>query len=123
MVRGRTCECRVTDTFAAELPACLACGACCFSLLERYVRVSGDDYTRLGDRAASLVWFDDNRAYLHMIDGHCAALEIDDSSGQFVCSAYETRPQVCRDLERGTSACRAERAAKAERPLQLRVLP
>ena len=112
----------MTDTFAAELPACLACGACCFSLLERYVRVSGDDYSRLGERAESLVWFDDNRAYLRMSDGHCGALEIDERSGQFVCSVYAARPQVCRDLERGSSACRAERAAKVERPLQLRVL-
>ena len=33
------------------------------------------------------------------------------------CKIYETRPQVCRDLARGSSACLAERTAKAERPL------
>lgn len=105
---------------APELPACLACGTCCFSLLDTFVRVSGDDYARLGDRAESLVRFDGNRAYMRMSDGHCGALVIDARSGQFVCAVYETRPDVCRDLERGSGACLAERDAKAERPLQAR---
>jgi hypothetical protein len=81
------------------------------------VRVLGDDYSRLGELAESLVRFDGNRAYMRLLDGHCAALEVDVGSGQFVCTAYAMRPQVCRDLERGESACRAEREAKAERPL------
>jgi Fe-S-cluster containining protein len=99
------------------IPECLACGTCCFSQLETYVRVSGDDHARLGERADELVWFDGNRAYLRMVDGHCAALQIDAGSGRFVCSAYETRPQVCRDLERGSAACAGEIETKGERPL------
>ena len=95
----------------------MACGTCCFSLLERYVRVSGDDYERLGDRAAELVWFDGVRAHMRMIDGHCSALQIDSKNRQYLCSVYQTRPQVCRDLARGSSACLAERIAKSERPL------
>jgi hypothetical protein len=81
------------------------------------VRVSGRDHARLGDRAEELVWFDENRAYMRMIDGHCGALRIESVSGRFFCSAYETRPEVCRDLARGSGACRGELDAKAARPL------
>lgn len=84
------------------------------------MRVSGDDYERLGDHAEGLVWFDGNRAYMKMSEGHCAALVIDPSSEQFVCGVYEARPQVCRDLERGSGACLGEREAKQGRPLQAR---
>lgn len=93
------------------------CGACCFSTLERYVRVSGDDHARMGDRAGELARFDGNRAYMRMVDGHCAALRVDGSTGRLTCSAYAVRPDVCRALERASSACLAERDAKAERPL------
>jgi uncharacterized protein len=101
----------------AHVPECQACGACCFSLLSTYVRLSGDDYARLGERAEVLVAFDGVRAHMRMVDEHCGALEVDPRSGQFVCSVYATRPQVCRDLARGSGACLAEREAKAERPL------
>ena len=46
----------------------------------------------------------------------CIALAIDPATGSFACSIYETRPQVCRDLERGSSGCRGELATKADRP-------
>jgi len=46
----------------------------------------------------------------------CIALRIDPTAGSFACSIYETRPQVCRDLERGGGACRGELAAKSDRP-------
>ena len=99
------------------VPECLKCGTCCFSLLLDYVRVSGDDHARLGERADELVWFDGNRAYMRMVDGHCGALRVQVHSGEFVCDAYETRPQVCRDLARGSGACLGEIATKALRPL------
>jgi Fe-S-cluster containining protein len=99
------------------VPECLACGACCFSWLETYVRVTGDDYSRLADRADELVRFEGNRAYMRMVDGHCGALRMERETGQFVCSAYLERPLVCRDLARGSGACRAERETKGERPL------
>ena len=98
------------------VPECLACGVCCFSQLETYVRVSGDDHARLGARSDELVTFDGHRAYMRMVDGHCAALLVE-SSGQLVCSAYDTRPQTCRDLARGSGACLGEIATKRERPL------
>lgn len=106
-----------TEVLGAEVPECLACGACCFSELEDYVRVTGDDYARLGVRAEELVWFKGNRAYLRMLDGHCAALEVDPRSGRLTCSAYEGRPQICRDLERGSAECLAERHTKSDRVL------
>lgn len=99
------------------IPECLACGACCFSVLAAYVRVTGLDHARLGERADEVVWFDGNRAYMRMTDGHCGALRIEPISGRFICSVYETRPDVCRELSRGSAACRGELDAKAQRPL------
>jgi Fe-S-cluster containining protein len=99
------------------VPECLACGACCFSRLPTYLRVSGDDYARLADRAVELVVFEDNRAYMRLSEGHCAALAVDAITGQLACSAYLTRPQACRDLARASGACRGEIATKGERPL------
>jgi uncharacterized protein len=101
----------------AIIPECLSCGTCCFSLLATYVRVTGHDHARLAERAEELVWFDGNRAYMRMTDGHCGALRIEPASGRFFCSTYETRPAVCRDLERGSGACRGELDTKAERPV------
>jgi Fe-S-cluster containining protein len=99
---------------------CITCGACCFSRLATYVRVDGDDYTRLGSSAEDLVWFDENRAYLVMRDGRCSALELEVPEGRgpprFVCRIYDVRPRVCRELYRGSAACEGERAEKSDRP-------
>jgi Fe-S-cluster containining protein len=102
-----------------EAPACLACGACCFSRLPNYVRVTGADYSRLEARVDELTHFDGNRCYMNMHEGHCAALVIDSATRRFVCSIYETRPSTCRDLERASAACRGELHDKGERPLLL----
>ena len=99
--------------------SCLACGTCCFSELATYVPVVGSDHTRLGDQVDVLTVFDGHRCYMRMHDGHCAALVVDVTSQNFVCSIYETRPDVCRELERGGPACRAELHEKRERPLLL----
>lgn len=108
---------RLTLVGVTGVPECVACGACCFSQLERYVRVSGVDYERLGERTDELVSFDGHRAHLRMVRGRCAALVVDDVSKQFRCAAYEARPQTCRDLGRGSAECLAERDAKAHRAL------
>jgi uncharacterized protein len=106
----------------AAVPACLACGVCCFSKLETYLRVSGSDYARLGERAEELTVFVGNRCYMRLDHGHCAALVIDVESRRFVCGAYESRPATCRDLQRGSPACRGEIHVKGGRPsLLLRV--
>lgn len=107
-----TVDAELPAAFAA--PACLGCGACCFSPSERYVRVFGRDWKRLGAEVERWAVFHDHRAYLRMVDGHCAALRIrpavsDGSRAvQFECAIYEHRPQTCRDLGRGSPACEAE---------------
>ena len=102
---------------------CTNCGTCCFSESPRHARVTGDDYERLGDDAERLVEFLGNQAFLRLsttsgdAPNHCAALVVQD--GRFLCSVYERRPQVCRDLERGSPACAGEIATKGDRPIRL----
>ena len=98
---------------------CTRCGACCFSESPRHARVTGDDYERLGDTAAQLVHFIGNQAFMRLdgVEGtrRCAALVVDARAGTFMCSIYERRPSVCRELERGSGACAGERDAKRGR--------
>jgi Fe-S-cluster containining protein len=104
-----------------EAPDCLGCGACCFSDLPTYVRVTGDDYARLGERAEALTVFVGHRCYMRLEAGHCAALR--PSVTGFPCSVYEDRPETCRTLGRGSPECEGERATKGDRPARaLRVL-
>ena len=99
---------------------CPRCGACCFSESPRHARVTGDDYERLGDADAErLVHFLGNQAFMR-IDGpegarRCAALVVDPVERTFLCSIYERRPAICRELERGSGGCLAERDAKLAR--------
>lgn len=116
----------------SEIPAsapdpleCTRCGACCFSESPRHARVTGDDYERLGDAAEWLVEFIGHQAFMRLepvtagADLHrCAALVVDSRGGRFSCSVYDRRPQVCRDLERGSPACAGERATKGDRPVR-----
>jgi uncharacterized protein len=102
--------------FVADEPLpCIECGACCFSTLPTSIRVTGDDYARLGEAAEGLVHFIGNRAFMRLTEGHCAALRID-PAGRFTCSVYEARPGLCRELERGSPQCAGERFTKGERP-------
>ena len=102
-----------------DAPRCLACGACCFSRLTEYVRVSGDDYARLGEEAEALTVFVGNRCYMRMFEGHCASLVVDALTGELACSTYATRPEICRALARGSAECAGEIHEKHERPLIL----
>jgi uncharacterized protein len=104
----------VNDDREASLPACLSCGACCFSTLPEAVRVTGDDYARLGDEAERYTVFLAHRCYMGLEDGHCAALDVR-PDGTFACRVYERRPAVCRDVERASPACNAERWEKLDR--------
>jgi Fe-S-cluster containining protein len=99
-----------------DVPECLACGACCFSNLDEYIGVTGDDYARLGERAEALVAWHGNKAYMRMADGHCVALALDPAVRRFVCTIYDARPAACRDLARGSRECAGERATKGDRP-------
>jgi hypothetical protein len=102
----------------ALVPECLACGTCCFSRDERYVRVTGEDWARLGEDAERVAHFVGHRAFMRMnaTDGCCGALAIDVAAGRFFCTIYEVRPTACRDLARGSAECAGERATKAGRP-------
>lgn len=91
---------------------------CCFSQLDTYVRVTGADWERLGVDAGRMARFMGHRAYMKMAGGHCAALQprhTAEGKTEFFCTIYENRPQVCRDLARGSPECEGELAAKAER--------
>ncbi len=90
---------------------CRQCGACCFSQAERYVVVTGDDWTQLGPDAERWAHFIGHRAYMKMTAGHCAALVVNttaDGRRDFLCSIYEQRPRICRDLARGSPQCDAD---------------
>jgi Fe-S-cluster containining protein len=100
-------------------PDCQRCGVCCFSKLETYVRVTGDDWSRLGGDAERVAHFIGYRAYMRMEQGHCAALAVrEDGEGrrEFFCTVYALRPQTCRDLERGSPECAGEIELKGDRP-------
>ena len=83
------------------------------------MRVDGADHARLGERVEALTLFIGNRCYMRMHDRHCAALVIDLDTRSFVCSVYETRPGICRDLQRGSPECAGEIHEKGERPSTL----
>ncbi|WP_238991391.1 YkgJ family cysteine cluster protein [Rariglobus hedericola] len=97
---------------------CLRCGVCCHSNLDTYVRVTGADWDRLGVDAERVAGFVGNRAYMRMEGGHCAALDVrttPEGAREFFCTVYERRPQLCRDLARGSPQCEGELLAKAAR--------
>jgi len=98
---------------------CQRCGVCCFSKLETYVRVTGNDWSRLGGEAERVAHFIGHRAYMKMERGRCAALavrESTDGAREFFCTVYAMRPQTCRDLGRGSPECAGEIALKGSRP-------
>lgn len=105
----------VENTTPSGPAECRRCGVCCFSESPTYVRVSGTDWTRLGAKAEACAQFIGNRAFMRMTAGHCAALKVEyDATGQvdFFCTIYESRPQMCRDLDRGSLECGGELARK-----------
>lgn len=101
-----------------EIPTdCRRCGVCCFSDSAEYVWVRGDDWSQLGDAAERLARFIGHHAFMRMRDGHCAALEVKsaaDGAKEFFCTIYERRPQICRDLARGSPECQADLELKSE---------
>lgn len=79
------------------------------------MRVTGDDWRRLGVDAERVAHFIGHRAFMRMSGGRCGALVEErqpDGAIWQVCAIYERRPQVCRDLARGSPACEAERMRK-----------
>jgi Fe-S-cluster containining protein len=112
MARGA----REAEAFGWPPDDCQHCGRCCFSESPEHVRIFGVDWDRMDERAQSFTVFIENRCYMRIEDGRCAALAIDPDTGRFACSIYEHRSDVCRSLERGTGGCRGEWELKAGRP-------
>ena len=81
------------------------------------MRVFGVDWERMDERARGFTEFRENRCFMIIAEGRCAALAIDPIARTFMCSIYEQRPDVCRSLERGSGGCRADLHAKSQRPL------
>lgn len=79
-----------------EIPECLDCGACCkvFGIVE----VEMSDICAHKDLVVSC-----ELGYCRMKTNgfHCIALQHDNK-----CSIYETRPVVCRRLQRGGELCK-----------------
>jgi hypothetical protein len=82
-----------------------------------YVRVFEVDLDRMDARARGYVDEREGRRAMRMSEGRCAALVIDPARRSFECAIYPMRPDVCHSLARGSSACTADRRAKAELPL------
>ena len=85
------------------------------------MRVTGEDWARLGEAAERVAHFagGGNRAFMRMSEGHCAALEVRETAAgatEFFCTIYERRPQICRDLARGSPECAGEIAVKPSSP-------
>jgi len=83
------------------------------------VRVTGADWERLREDAERVAHFVGHRAYMRMQGGRCVALVSrvgEDGGSWHLCSIYERRPQVCRDLQRGAPECEAELARKPRLP-------
>lgn len=95
---------------------CQRCGACCYSDSDTYVPLTEFDQERLGQEAGELEHRDGADCYMKMEDSHCIGLTL--RAGTFVCSLYDRRPEICRELERGSASCREEFLLKGEQARQ-----
>jgi Fe-S-cluster containining protein len=75
-----------------------------------YVPVTSEDRERMGDRANEMSHLVEGSYYLRMKDGRCA--QLNHADGDWVCGDYKRRPEACRQLERGSPDCLAERDLK-----------
>jgi Fe-S-cluster containining protein len=96
-----------TSTAFPEFPiTCANCEACCCRLEVLLITDTG-----VPDRfIATDQWGGATMARLD--DGWCAALD----RNTLMCSIYEQRPLVCRELEMGGRECIVERTAHRQRP-------
>ncbi len=86
-----------------EIPLCAGCGRCCHLVVE----------LRAGDvvDAALTTEHEGVRCMDQRSDGACVALD----AATLLCTIYETRPQTCRDFNRGEALCRTVLARAAAR--------
>jgi hypothetical protein len=114
-----TCKLAAAMNPVPSPAGCLSCGVCCHSLLPTFVRLTGEDWAQLGAATERVAHFIGHRAYMKMGDGHCAALRPRPGPAgatEYFCTVYADRPQVCRDLGRGSPQCLGELATKGGRP-------
>ena len=86
-----------------DIPSCTDCGLCCHLVVE----------LRTSDAVpeAYVVEHDGVRCMEQRGDGACVALD----PVTRLCSIYETRPQTCRDFNRGGTLCRTTLARHGTR--------
>jgi len=85
----------ISTSTLEDIPICAGCGRCCHLVVE----------LREGDLVpeALIVEHDTVRCMDQRGNGACVAL---DAVTQ-LCTIYETRPQTCRDFNRGGNLCRS----------------
>lgn len=102
-----------------ELPPCNECGMCCVTDLQfgrgGFVQVSDADQARMPDnRLRVVVESSPGQARLGTkapFEGWTRCVALKGIVGSRTrCDMYEGRPMVCRTFERGSDACRKERA-------------
>jgi Fe-S-cluster containining protein len=86
-----------------DVPACTACGACCFTDRADWIAVFAVDEARMDPAALALTHLVDGRRFMRVRDGRCAALGV--AGGQYLCGIYASRPDACRWLERSGGEC------------------
>jgi Fe-S-cluster containining protein len=80
---------------------CQKCGACC-AVQKVWAEVTEEEAGRIG---LPLLQRGDIEPYaMATVDGRCIALE-GKVLGNCSCTIYDKRPQVCRDVERGSLLC------------------
>ena len=77
------------------VPECAGCGRCCHQVVGL---IAGVDHVP----EAMVVEHDGERCMEQRGDGACVALD----PVTKLCTIYATRPQICRDFERGSGLCR-----------------
>jgi Fe-S-cluster containining protein len=82
----------MSDLFA-DLPACAGCGLCCRLVVE----LRPDDHVP----EAFVVEREGVACMDQQGDGTCVALD----RVTRLCTIYDTRPQTCRDFQRGETLC------------------
>ena len=87
-----------------DVPLCAGCGRCCHLVVELRL---GDDVPEAYVAKREGTRFLDQRG-----DGACVALDPD----TMLCTIYDTRPQTCRDFNRGEALCRRTLGLPAATP-------
>lgn len=110
----------MSHTYTETLPECNACGICCTSNLTfgtgGFVRLQKADIERLPERYRLKIVKDSDPGVDRLgtkgtaeVGYRCIALR-GTPGVKTQCTMYEQRPQLCRAFERGSDACRKERA-------------